>query len=206
MHHREHTCESETEERSRSCPQPTFRFVFSFIWGEPCRKLPTSLRTFARRCCPLCSPLLRKQKVPSCMKLWEHLFLFFLFFSLWGWGEARRGEERSAGATQSLRMSSKSAHKHEIPRGRYVSNADISFFLSFSFPSRENFSLQTLHIFADWSAADGFMSPRLSRPLRPALAGQRKPRRLVTFNPRKPCPHTVFCSACRSTSLHHPAS
>ena len=93
MHHREHTCESETEERSRSCPQPTFRFVFSFIWGEPCRKLPTSLRTFARRCCPLCSPLLRKQKVPSCMKLWEHLFLFFLFFSLWGWGEARRGEE-----------------------------------------------------------------------------------------------------------------
>lgn len=34
-----------------------------------------------------------------------------------------------------------------------------------------------------------------------ASLGQRKPRRFVTFNPCKPCPHMVFCSSfCRSTA------
>lgn len=34
-----------------------------------------------------------------------------------------------------------------------------------------------------------------------APLGQRKPRRFVTFNPCKPCPHMVFCSSvCRSTA------
>lgn len=36
------------------------------------------------------SLLRRKEKVLSCMKLCEHLSSFWLFFSLWGWGQERR--------------------------------------------------------------------------------------------------------------------
>lgn len=41
--------------------------------------------------------------------------------------------------------------------------------------------------------------------LHSATRRSKEPRRLLTCNPCKPCPHIPFCSVCRSTSLHNPA-
>lgn len=78
--------------------QPTFALPGALFYRVTvsCRNLPILRpRTYLapRRCCTVRSPLCAQQKLLSCMKLWEHLFV--LFFSLWGWGEARGRRSRA---------------------------------------------------------------------------------------------------------------
>lgn len=112
-------------------------------------------------------PSLHKQNVLSCMKLGEHLFL--LFFSLWGWGEGRRRRNL-------LRMSSfKSSHKHCIVR---VFKCGL--FFCCDIPRK------TFHIL---QSALRIVFINLILLIHGALCWSKEPRRLVTCNPCKPCPH-----------------
>lgn len=97
--------------------------------------------------------------------------------------------------------SSKSAHKSAFPRVLLVSDVDVFFFpLVSSSPPTQNFFLQTQKVQIGLRVV---LLTRLAHAFG-ALLVREKPRRFVTFNPCKPCPHIVFCSVCRSTSLHHP--
>lgn len=181
-----------------SCRRPTFGlFIEMKCYPSRGKLTPTPLRTFARRCCPLCSRLCH----PFCTNkkfchAWncESISSFFCcccFSSLWGLGEARRAMS-----------SSKSAHKSAFPRVLLVSDVDVFFFLLLvsSSPPTQNFFPQTQKVQIGLRVV---LLTRLAHAFG-ALLVREKPRRFVTFNPCKPCPHIVFCSVCRSTSLHHP--
>lgn len=119
-----------------------FVLRFSFIWGNRAgnsrrRSVPSPADVVPSAA--LCCANKKFFRAWNC----ESIF-FFLFFLFVGVGRGEEGEERSAGATQSLRTSSKSAHKHEIARGCLVSDADISWL---HFSSRVNFSLQTQNFY-----------------------------------------------------------
>lgn len=115
--------------------------------------------------------------------------LLLLFFSLWGLGEARR-------AMPCL----KSAHKYAFPRVLCGVSRRLVFFFWFLPHPHSKLFLQTQKVQIGLRVV---LLTRLAHAFG-ALLVREKPRRFVTFNPCKPCPHIVFCSVCRSTSLHHP--
>lgn len=154
------------------------------------QKTPVLLRTLTRRCYVLCSPLctlLHKQKVLSCMKLWEHLFFFWLFFSLWGLG---RGAQLSDAVFADVVL--KSSHKHATRRYLFI------YFLFLRVCGTKFRSLLLLHLpwkvfsppanseFAEWIFASSFINPSGSSIQH--RAGQRNPGGVWPVTPVNPAP------------------
>lgn len=142
---------------------------------------------------PSLPPFLYEQKVLPCMKLWEHLlfFLLLLFFLFVGVGGSAQGDVVLKIRSQ-IRVSSCS---FGVRRRRVFFLLLVS-----SSPPTQNFFPQTQKVQIGLRVV---LLTRLAHAFG-ALLVREKPRRFVTFNPCKPCPHIVFCSVCRSTSLHHP--
>ena len=176
-----------------------FVLRFSFIWGNRAgnsrrRSVPSPADVVPSAA--LCCANKKFFRAWNC----ESIFFFFVF-PLCGGGERRGGggEERRGDTifADVLKIRSQTRDRtwlFGVRRRHFL----VAFFIPCKlFPANSEFLLTGARM-DSWA--------HVSRPLSAVSAGQRKPRRLVTFNPCKPCPPYSLCSVCRNTSLHHLAS
>lgn len=142
-------------------------------------RLCCSKPTFLRRCCVFFATLPVAQKVLSCMKWWEHLPCCF---SLCGGGDRRRGRAGDAVFTDVLFKSCQRANAVSLRSERRSS------------PCSSIHPLHTQRRSPDWTEKSRTESTSLLRAA--PRWSHRRPRRLVTSDPGKPCPHIAFCSVC----------